>query len=113
MNGNGTKDDGSGTDRPADEAGLSERLQRLDRQLSQRDEQARGPDGEDPTAKMSAIGQAFRLSSELVAGVAVGAALGWALDKWLDTSPWGMIVFLLLGFAAGVLNLLRATGSVR
>ncbi|MCC2112184.1 MAG: AtpZ/AtpI family protein [Hyphomicrobiales bacterium] len=113
MSGNDTEDDGSGTDRPADEVELSERLQRLDQQLSQRDEQAGGPDGEDPTAKMSAFGQAWRLSSELVAGVAVGAAMGWALDRWLDTSPWGMIVFLLLGFAAGVLNLLRATGSLR
>ena len=40
----------------------------------------------------------------------VGAFIGWALDKWLGISPWGMIVFLLLGFAAGVINVMRAAG---
>jgi len=42
----------------------------------------------------------------------VGAALGWVLDRWLGISPWGMIVFLLLGFTAGVLNVMRAAGVV-
>jgi ATP synthase protein I len=46
----------------------------------------------------------------MVAGVAVGAVIGWLLDRWLGISPWGLIVFLLLGFAAGVLNLMRAAG---
>jgi ATP synthase protein I len=58
----------------------------------------------------SAIARGFRLSTELVAAVVVGAALGWVLDRWLGISPWGMIVFLLLGFAAGVLNVMRAAG---
>ncbi len=49
-------------------------------------------------------------STELVAGVLVGAALGWLADRLLGTSPWGMIVLLLLGFAAGVLNVMRAAG---
>jgi ATP synthase protein I len=49
----------------------------------------------------------LRLSSELVAGVVVGAGLGLLLDRWLGISPWGLIVFLLLGFAAGVLNVAR------
>ena len=43
----------------------------------------------------------------------VGAGIGWLLDRWLGISPWGMIVFLLLGFAAGVLNVMRAAGVVR
>jgi ATP synthase protein I len=42
--------------------------------------------------------------------VLVGAGLGWLLDRWLGTKPWGLIVFLLLGFAAGVLNVMRAAG---
>jgi hypothetical protein len=35
------------------------------------------------------------------------------LDRWLGISPWGLIIFLLLGFAAGVLNVMRAAGIVR
>ena len=45
------------------------------------------------------MARGFRLSSELVAGVFVGAAIGWGFDRLLSTSPWGFIVFLLLGFA--------------
>ena len=54
----------------------------------------------------------FRLSSELVAGVLVGGGIGWALDRWLGISPWGLIVFLLLGFTAGVLNVMRSAGVI-
>ncbi|MBL8585000.1 MAG: AtpZ/AtpI family protein [Rhizobiaceae bacterium] len=57
-------------------------------------------------------GQAFKLSSEFIAGIAVGAGLGWVIDRYAGTSPWGLIVFLLLGFAAGVLNVLRSAGMV-
>jgi ATP synthase protein I len=56
----------------------------------------------------SGMAHGLRLSTELVAGVLVGAGLGWALDRWLGISPWGLIVFLLLGFAAGVRNVVRA-----
>ena len=52
----------------------------------------------------------FRLSSELIAGVAVGALMGWGFDRLLSTSPFGLIVFLLVGFAAGVLNVIRSAG---
>jgi ATP synthase protein I len=53
----------------------------------------------------------FRLSSELVAGVVVGALIGWGIDRWLSISPWGLIVFLLLGFTAGVVNVIRSAGA--
>jgi ATP synthase protein I len=72
---------------------------------------ARSP-GQRSTADPSAIARGFRLSTELVAGVLVGAAVGWVIDRWLGISPWGMIVFLLLGFTAGVLNVMRAAGVV-
>lgn len=51
---------------------------------------------------------AIRLSSEFVAAILVGAAIGWGLDVLAGTSPWGMIGFLLLGFAAGVVNVMRS-----
>jgi ATP synthase protein I len=99
---------------PTDEAALSARLQRLGERLDhihpgRPSESSPGPR---PTADPSAMARGFRLSTELVAGVLVGAALGWLLDRWLGISPWGMIVFLLLGFAAGVLNVMRAAGVV-
>ena len=56
------------------------------------------------------MARGFRLSSELIAGVIVGAVLGWGLDRALSTSPWGMIIFVLLGFTAGVVNVVRAAG---
>ena len=66
--------------------------------------------GADETFEAFEIARGFRLSIELVAGVLVGAAIGWLIDRALGLSPWGMIVFLLLGFAAGVLNVMRAAG---
>ncbi len=54
----------------------------------------------------------MKLSTEFVAGVVVGAGLGWLIDRGLGTSPWGLIIFLLLGFCAGVLNVLRSAGVV-
>ena len=66
--------------------------------------------GEDRAATASGYARGFRLSSELVAGVLVGAGLGWLIDRLLGISPWGFIVFLLLGFVAGVLNVMRSAG---
>ena len=54
----------------------------------------------------------MKLSSEFIAGVVVGALIGYLFDRLLGTSPFGLIVFLLLGFAAGILNVLRETGQV-
>jgi ATP synthase protein I len=58
----------------------------------------------------SALAQGFRLSLELVSGVLVGAGLGFLLDRWLGTKPWGMIILFLLGTVAGFVNLMRAVG---
>jgi ATP synthase protein I len=99
---------------PVDEAALSARLRRLDEQLgrhhSGRPSESQPVQG--PTADASAIARGFRLSTEFMAGVLVGAGIGWLIDHWLGTLPWGTIVFLLLGFAAGVLNVVRAAGVV-
>jgi len=56
------------------------------------------------------MARGFQLSSELIAGVVVGALMGWGFDRLLSTSPFGLIVFLLLGFTAGVLNVIRSAG---
>ena len=101
-------------DRSSEEAALSARLKRLGERLGRVhvDGPSESSPGQPPAADPSAMARGFRLSTEFVAGVVVGAAIGWLLDRWLGTSPWGMIVFLLLGFAAGVLNVMRAAGVV-
>src|ERR1700758_5540849 len=100
------------------EAALSARLQRLNEGLGQARDQARDAghssdsSGAQRATTASGYAKGFRLSSELVAGVLVGAGIGWVLDRWIGLSPWGLIVFLLLGFAAGVLNVMRSAGLV-
>jgi ATP synthase protein I len=95
---------------PDDEAALSARLKRLGDRLNTVNRPSENGLVSRPAADMSAFARGFRLSTELVAGVVLGALIGWLLDRWLGISPWGLIVFLLLGFAAGVLNVMRAAG---
>jgi ATP synthase protein I len=114
----GTDDSGSGNrdQSSSDEAALSARLGSLDQRLSEIrgsrkiETDPSGNEQDAAQAKASAMAVGLRLSSELVAGVLVGAALGWGFDRLLSTSPWGLIVFLLLGFVAGVVNVMRAAG---
>jgi ATP synthase protein I len=97
------------------EAELSDRLRRLgdrlvpavNRQAADATEEVAS--GADPTG----LGKAMRLSSEFIAGVIAGAGLGWLVDRMLGTSPWGMIILMMLGFAAGLMNVLRAAGMIR
>ena len=108
------RDNGDHGNSPSEEAALSARLKRLGERLGHKtsrpvDESPGASSAADP----SAMARGFRLSTELVAGVLAGAALGWLLDRWLGISPWGLIVFLLLGFAAGVLNVMRAAGVTK
>jgi ATP synthase protein I len=112
----GTNDSGSGNRESSDEAALSARLGSLDRRLSEIGDSRKigtgqsGNEQDAAQAKASAMAVGLRLSSELVAGVLAGAALGWGFDRLLSTSPWGLIVLLLLGFTAGVVNVMRAAG---
>jgi ATP synthase protein I len=114
----GTKDgeDGNGNKSSSDEAALSARLGSLDHRLSEiRGSREVGTDQPDAgsgdgAARSSAMARGFQLSSELIAGVVVGAAIGWGIDHLLSTSPWGLIVFVLLGFTAGVVNVVRSAG---
>ena len=55
-----------------------------------------------------AMGQGFRMLAELVSGVLVGAIIGWQLDQWSGMSPLFLIVFLILGVAAGFWNMMKS-----
>ena len=74
---------------------------------------SRRNDGGDKTSDAAArntgqLGLGFRIAVDLLAGVVVGVGMGLALDRWLGTSPWLLLLFLVLGFAAGMMNMLRS-----
>lgn len=103
-------DDGVGRG-PLSESDFARRFDRLSRALDE-EKRERLQATETKPAGRSGYALALRLASEFIAGVVVGAAIGWALDQVAGTSPWGLIVFLLLGFGAGTLNVVRAAGKL-
>ena len=89
---NGSDDDAR-SPRIDDEDRLAHRLDALGKTLG--DKQSVERQKTDKANKPAAgYGQALRLSSDFIAGIVVGAALGWGFDKLFETSPWGLIVFL-------------------
>ena len=64
------------------------------------------------TRDMTGLSRALRLGSEFIAAILVGAGSGFLLDQWLGTSPWILLVMLMVGFAAGVLNVTRAVSAM-
>ena len=66
------------------------------------------PLGEDKGKLIRQIASYSTLGLEMGLSVAVGAILGYYLDKWLHTDPWLLIVFLIFGVIAGFRSLYRA-----
>ena len=58
----------------------------------------------------SAMGIGLRVGVELVSAMIVGVGLGWFLDRWLHTTPFLLILGVLLGGGAGVANVWRLMG---
>ena len=58
---------------------------------------------------LNALSQAGTIGLHMVSGVAVGTAMGYGLDSWLDSSPVCTLVFMALGVAAGFKNVYRDT----
>jgi ATP synthase protein I len=96
------------------EDGLDERRKRLSAALAERkaDDAAEAKrDGQSETSRKGmALG--LKISSEFISAIAVGGILGYLIDWAVGTKPWGMILFVLLGFCAGVLSVLRGVGVV-
>jgi ATP synthase protein I len=76
------------------------------RKAREREENDSGRQAELKGAPTS-MGLGFRIGIELLVGLVIGAGIGWGLDSWLKTAPWLMLLFLFLGGAAGVMNVLR------
>ncbi len=113
MSGNDQRDEREPTSGLSTDGDLSRRLERLGSDLdAKRPAVSSGaPAAGNSEANRSAVGQAFRYSAEFVAGVIAGGIVGWLVDRLVGSSPWGLIVCLILGFCAGMLNLLRAAGA--
>ncbi|AHG44260.1 ATP synthase [Rhizobium leguminosarum bv. trifolii CB782] len=96
------------------EESLEKRRAQLEAKLASKRAEAGVEHASEAQAEVSRKGyaQAMKLSSEFIAAIIVGAVLGYVLDRFVGTAPWGMIVLLLLGFCAGVLNVLRSAGVV-
>ncbi len=60
-----------------------------------------------PVGKFQGLGRAIGVGSEMVAATGVGAAIGWWLDNLTGWSPWLLILFFILGSAAGFMAVYR------
>jgi ATP synthase protein I len=103
----------SDPDTAGEDAALSRRLRDLDKRLSANRVDRSRAAGERPEPDRAGAALAMRMAADFVAGVLVGAAIGWGVDQLFGTWPWGLAAFLLLGFAAGILTVLRTSGVVR
>lgn len=101
---------GSGNISPSDRSNFERRVSDLDKRLDSARAQQSAKDSDDGSAALRTRGMAYglRMASELVGAVLVGGLIGYFLDQWLGTTPWLFLVLFFLGFAAGILNVLRA-----
>lgn len=105
----GERNDGSAGGRSSEEADLDARRRALGSRLEaleQKRTETRGQASQ-TGSDTSGMGRGFRYSADFVSAVLVGSGLGWLFDHFLGTRPWGLIVFVVLGFAAGVITLVR------
>lgn len=80
------------------------------RNLGDRLRQARGrSEGTptDPERPPNQMGLALRVVTEMAAALFVGGMLGYGIDSWLGTRPWGLLILLVLGAAAGMRGAFR------
>jgi ATP synthase protein I len=92
-----------------EDAALRARLDSLSTKLDAHEAEADGTGKSGPAdgSLGGAMSLGMRVMTEFVAGIVVGALIGWQLDIWFKTSPVLLIVFLTLGTAAGFWNVYR------
>ena len=106
---NGNKSQGS-TRNLGDNSDIKQRLSNLDDKLSKVGGQA---EPQKPSKRRQAYSYAFRISSELIAGPLVGGFVGYWLDRYFGTTPLFLLILLLLGFAAGIMNVIRTAQEMQ
>jgi ATP synthase protein I len=90
---------------------LSDDLEDFDRRLSDKIAERRAKYPEDDGTR-SAWSVGLRYGSGFAGGVLVGTGLGWFADKSFGSAPWGLLVGLMLGFAAGLRNIMREAAEL-
>ena len=100
----GPQGDDAETSDPPSLEDLSRRIDaaRGERQTPERQARSEGAD----------MGRGMRVASELLAALLVGAGLGWGFDAMFATKPWALLAGTGLGFAAGMLNTMRALEEI-
>ncbi len=92
---------------------LEKRREQLETALASKDKERKvNSGGLNKSGGMAGTAYALKVSSEFIAAILVGVAIGALIDKIAGTSPWGLIIFLILGFVAGILNVLRNAGLI-
>lgn len=94
---------------PSDPSSLQDLNRRIASLRAERDEGKQKQDRfDDGGATASGLGMASRIAIEMVVSLVVCTAIGWSLDHLFDSGPWGMLIGLVLGAAAGMNNAVRA-----
>jgi len=88
---------------PGQAKDFDKRLQRAQKTIKGKDQQQ--------YRKGTAYSLGFRIATDLIVAVCAGLLIGWGLDTWLGTKPWFLLIFIPLGIAAGVLNVIRVAQS--
>ena len=65
------------------------------------------------SSNTASLGKALKISTELIAAVAVGTTIGFILDNWFDTRPWLTVSFFIMGVAAGILNVIKSAKNMQ
>ena len=60
---------------------------------------------------MRTLGALSTVGISFVLAIVIGAWAGWALDRWLGTSPWMFFLFFVFGLIAGIINVYRTAGK--
>lgn len=90
-----------------------EDIRKLNARIDEFKQQHLDPDKK-PQVKSAATAHTvtgFQISAELIAGVLVGAGIGYLIDDIFNTRPWGLTVFLIFGGLAGILNIYKTFKS--
>lgn len=61
---------------------------------------------------MSGLAFGMRIGLEFMSGTVVGFLMGWGLDTYFNATPWFLLIFTLLGFCAGMLNVYRSVNNI-